>query len=105
MPEVSESQAPKQRVLFLCTGNACRSQMAEGWARALRSGSIQASSAGIERHGLNPSAVQVMFEAGVDISTHRSKTLDDLSEAAFDQLGLQAEGRIDVLIEVLPAPP
>ena len=84
MPEVSESQTPKQRVLFLCTGNACRSQMAEGWARALRSGSIEASSAGIERHGLNPSAVKVMSEAGVDISAHRSKTLDDLSEAAFD---------------------
>jgi arsenate reductase len=74
----------KPRVLFLCTGNSCRSQMAEGWARALHGETLQPYSAGIETHGLNPLAVQVMQEAGVDISTHRSKTVDDLGPAPFD---------------------
>ena len=62
----------KTRVLFLCTGNSCRSQMAEGWARALKSDRIEPYSAGIETHGLNPLAVAVMREAGVDISSHES---------------------------------
>ena len=74
----------KKRVLFLCTGSSCRSQMAEGWARALKSDSIDACSAGIETHGLNPNAVRVMAEAGVDISTHRSKHVDELKDIAFD---------------------
>jgi len=72
------------RVLFLCTGNSCRSQMAEGWARALRGGDMEAYSAGIEAHGLNPLAVRVMAEAGVDISTQRSKTADALDAVDFD---------------------
>jgi arsenate reductase len=71
------------KVLFLCTGNSCRSQMAEGWARALKGDVIEAYSAGIEKHGLNPKAVQVMQEAGVDISGHHSKTLDEL-DVPFD---------------------
>ena len=74
----------KLKILFLCTGNSCRSQMAEGWARALKSDVIEAWSAGIETHGLNPSAVKVMAEAGVDISGHRSKKADELKEVAFD---------------------
>ncbi len=74
----------KLKVLFLCTGNSCRSQMAEGWARALRSGTIEAYSAGIEAHGLNPMAVRVMAEAGVDISGQRSKKVDELSAEDFD---------------------
>ena len=61
------------KVLFLCTGNSCRSQMAEGWTRHLRGDRIEAYSAGIEAHGLNPDAVRVMAEAGVDIASHRSK--------------------------------
>jgi ACR3 family arsenite transporter len=61
------------RVLFLCTGNSCRSQMAEGWARALRSDRIEAHSAGTHPHGLNPLAVRAMAEAGVDIRGHASK--------------------------------
>lgn len=72
------------KVLFLCTGNSCRSQMAEGWARALKGGVIEAYSAGTETHGLNPDAVAVMAEAGVDISGHRSKHLDELSGICFD---------------------
>ena len=71
-------------VLILCTGNSCRSQMAEGWARALKGDVIEPYSAGIETHGLNPNAVQVMAEAGVDISTHKSKHVDDLKDVAFD---------------------
>jgi arsenate reductase (thioredoxin) len=61
----------KLKILFLCTGNSCRSQMAEGWARHLKGDVLEACSAGIETHGLNPRAVKVMAEAGVDISGHR----------------------------------
>lgn len=76
--------APKVKVLFLCTGNSCRSQMAEGWARALKGGSVDAYSAGIEKHGLNARAVTVMKEAGVDISSQRSKTVPELPAVEFD---------------------
>jgi len=71
-------------VLFLCTGNSCRSQMAEGFARSLKSSEIEAYSAGVERHGLNPDAVRVMAEAGVDISGQSSKTVDELPSLRFD---------------------
>lgn len=74
----------KMRVLFLCTGNSCRSQMAEGWARALRAADLEAFSAGVERHGVNPRAVRAMAEAGVDISGQASKTVDELPTRAFD---------------------
>lgn len=76
--------AAKRRVLFLCTGNSCRSQMAEGWARALRSDSIEPYSAGTDPHGMNRLAVRAMNEVGVDISAHTSKTVDALSGVAFD---------------------
>ena len=79
---MTAGKAPK--ILFLCTGNSCRSQMAEGWARTLKGDRIDAFSAGIETHGLNPRAVQVMAEAGVDISGHRSKTVADLPTNEFD---------------------
>jgi arsenate reductase len=74
----------KLKILFLCTGNSCRSQMAEGWARHLKGDVIEPYSAGIEVHGLNPHAVRVMAEAGVDISGHRSKHLDELKDIDFD---------------------
>lgn len=74
----------KVKVLFLCTGNSCRSQMAEGWARALRGDVVEPYSAGIETHGLNPSAVKVMAEAGVDISGQRSKRVDELKDVKLD---------------------
>ena len=77
-------QDRKLKVLFLCTGNSCRSQMAEGWARHLKGEALEANSAGIETHGLNPQAVRVMAEAGVDISGHRSKHVDVLKDVAFD---------------------
>ena len=72
------------RVLFLCTGNSCRSQMAEGWARALKGDVVEPYSAGIEKHGMNPHAVRVMAEAGVDISGHFSKTPTELGPVKFD---------------------
>ena len=74
----------KLKVLFLCTGNSCRSQMAEGWAKALKADVIEAYSAGIETHGLNSNAVKVMAEAGVDISSHCSEQVDDLLDIPFD---------------------
>ncbi len=74
----------KTKILFLCTGNSCRSQMAEGWARALKSDSIDAYSAGIETHGMNPHAIKVMAEAGVDISGQHSKKADALDAVDFD---------------------
>ncbi len=74
----------KPGVLFLCTGNSCRSQMAEGFCRKLHGDVFRCFSAGIETHGLNPRAVRVMAEAGIDISGHRSKTVDELEGASFD---------------------
>ncbi|MFD7522095.1 arsenate reductase (thioredoxin) [Paenibacillus chitinolyticus] len=66
----------KKLVYFLCTGNSCRSQIADGFLKALGSENYEAKSAGLEAHGLNPRAVQVMIEAGVDISGHSSDVID-----------------------------
>jgi len=74
----------RSRVLFLCTGNACRSQMAEGWTRYLHGSRIDAWSAGVAPGGLDPRAVAVMAEAGVDIGMHTSKHVDELLEIPFD---------------------
>ena len=74
----------KLRILFLCTGNSCRSQMAEGWTRALKGDTIEAYSAGIETHGLNPNAVRVMAEAGVDISGQKSQNISEFRGMDFD---------------------
>ncbi len=76
--------ADKLRVLFLCTGNACRSQMAEGLCRHFRAADCEAWSAGIEKHGLNPNAVKVMAEIGIDISRQHSKTVNELAATSFD---------------------
>lgn len=74
----------KKKILFLCTGNSCRSQMAEGWARHLKSDCLEAYSAGMETHGLNPLAVKVMAEVGVDISEQKSQLVSDLPEQNFN---------------------
>lgn len=74
----------KTKVLFLCTGNSCRSQMAEGWARHFHGDVVEAYSAGIEAHGMNPNAMQVMKEAGVDISAQSSKLASGFSDASLD---------------------
>ena len=68
------------KILFLCTGNSCRSQMAEGWAKKLKGDVIDAYSAGVEPHGMNKLAVKVMAEAGVDISRQTSKHVDALKD-------------------------
>ena len=85
-PESTQRTFPmhKQKILFLCTGNSCRSQMAEGWGRHLHPDRYEFFSAGIEKHGLNPLAVRVMAEAGVDISGQRSKLLSELETTTFD---------------------
>ena len=69
---------PMQRLIiyFLCTGNSCRSQMAEGWTRHLASERIEVHSAGLEVHGLNPRAVASMREVGIDITSQQSKLID-----------------------------
>ncbi|HQY89691.1 MAG TPA: arsenate reductase ArsC [Tepidisphaeraceae bacterium] len=74
----------KLKIMFLCTGNSCRSQMAEGWARHLKSDVIDAHSAGVSPHGMNQRAIAVMREAGVDITGQSSKHVDALAHIAFD---------------------
>ena len=74
----------KTKILFLCTGNSCRSQMAEGWARYLKGDEIESYSAGIEKHGMNDRAVKVMTEAGADIASHHSKLIDELPDVKFN---------------------
>jgi arsenate reductase len=79
-----KSPEGKIKILFLCTGNACRSQIAEGWARHLKDDVIDAYSAGILPAGLSSRAAEVMAEAGVDISQQYSKHIDDLQGIDFD---------------------
>src|SRR5688572_11977478 len=74
----------KPKVLFLCTGNSCRSQMAEGWARQLLGDRAEYYSAGVEAKGLNPYAARVMQEVGVDITSQTSKLADTLKDVPFD---------------------
>jgi arsenate reductase (thioredoxin) len=73
-----------KNILFLCTGNSCRSQMAEGWARKYWGNEFNVFSAGTKKHGMNERAVKVMREAGVDMSTHYSKTVEELPQVTFD---------------------
>ena len=82
----------KAAVLFLCTGNSCRSQMAEGWARQLHPGKFEVSSAGVSPSGLNADAVRVMAEVGVDISGQRSKHVDELTGKTFDYVVTVCDG-------------
>lgn len=74
----------KKNIMFLCTGNSCRSQMAEGWARKYWGNEFNVYSAGTKKHGMNERAMKVMKEAGVDISTHYSKTVEEISQLSFD---------------------
>jgi arsenate reductase (thioredoxin) len=81
---MKNSMNDKLKILFLCMGNSCRSQMAEGWANHLKADSIEARSAGITPSGLDPRAVTVMAEKGVDISRHRSKHVHEFKDERFD---------------------
>lgn len=83
-PHFRENMSERIKILFLCTGNSCRSQMAEGWVNHLKGDGIEAGSAGIETHGVNPLAVSAMAEAGVDISRHRSKLASDFIHEPWD---------------------
>lgn len=74
----------KLNILYLCTSNSCRSQMAEGWTRDLKGDDIKAFSAGVAPHGIDPHAVQVMDEAGVDISDQTSDHVDDYLDETLD---------------------
>ena len=78
------SESKKLKILFLCTGNSCRSQMAEGFARHLKGDAFEPYSAGIDPHGLDPYAIKVMAEAGVDISGQKSKHFSGLKDIQFD---------------------
>lgn len=89
-------------VLYLCTGNSCRSQMAEGWTRALAVDGVHAASAGIEAHGKNPRAIAVMREAGVDISTQESTVVTPAMLEAAD-LVVTVCGHADEQCPVLPS--
>ena len=74
----------KTKILFLCTGNSCRSQMAEAWARHLKGDVIEPYSAGTQPKGIDPRAAKAMAEAGIDLSGHRSKSVLDLPDIVFD---------------------
>ncbi len=73
-----------KKVLILCTGNSCRSQMAEAYVRHFHGETTQVYSAGVETHGLNPRAVQVMREDGIDITHHTSNHVDEYMQISFD---------------------
>ena len=73
-----------KNVLVLCTGNSCRSQIAEGFLRKYLNDSFTVYSAGLEKHGVNPNAIRVMKEVGIDISHHTSDIIEDLPESEFD---------------------
>ena len=92
----------QKKVLFLCTGNSCRSQMAEGWLKLLGRDRFEVYSAGIVAHGKNPRAIAVMKEAGVDISMQESEQLD---LAIFNELDLLVTvcGNADETCPVIPA--
>jgi arsenate reductase len=73
-----------KNILILCTGNSCRSQMAEGYLRNFSGIAARVCSAGIETHGVNPRAIQVMKEDGIDISHHTSNNVDEYKDIPFD---------------------
>lgn len=75
-----------KNILVLCTGNSCRSQMAEGYLRHFAKDKAVIYSAGIEKHGVNPLAIRVMKEAGIDISAHTSNLVDEYAHVDFDYI-------------------
>jgi arsenate reductase (thioredoxin) len=74
----------KKNILVLCTGNSCRSQIAEGYLRYFAEGNAEVYSAGVETHGVNPKAIEIMKEDGIDISNHTSNNVDEYYEIPFD---------------------
>ena len=90
------------KLLFLCTGNSCRSQMAEGWTRHLKGDSIEAFSAGIETHGLNPHMVKVMAEVGVDVTSQKSENIRDFADTALGMV-VTVSGHAHETCPIFPA--
>lgn len=84
MTQASRNDSGLPRVLFLCTGNSCRSQMAEGFGRTLLAGRAEVESAGTQPHGLNPAMVEVMKEVGIDVRGQRSKHIDEFAGVKLD---------------------
>ncbi|HET8572252.1 MAG TPA: arsenate reductase ArsC [Edaphocola sp.] len=74
----------KKKILVLCTGNSCRSQIAEGYLRHFANGKAEVYSAGVEAHGVNPKAMSIMKEDNIDISTHTSNKIDEYDNLVFD---------------------
>lgn len=74
----------KTKLLYLCTGNSCRSQMAEAWTRHLKGDLYEVFSAGIEAHGLNPSMVKVMGEVGIDVTAQTSDLITEFLDSGID---------------------
>jgi arsenate reductase len=74
----------KKKILVLCTGNSCRSQIAEGYLRRFAGNKAEVYSAGVETHGVNPKAIQVMKEDGIDISAHTSNNVNEYRDIDFD---------------------
>jgi len=93
----------RHKVLFLCSGNSCRSQMAEGWARHLAALNLEPASAGIRSGTIDPVAVRVMAEAGVDISTQKSKPVSDVWGREFDLVVTVCDAAAEVC-PIFPAP-
>lgn len=75
-----------KKILVLCTGNSCRSQIAEGYLKHFANGKAQIYSAGIETHGVNPKAIEIMAEDNIDISKHTSNNVDEYSNITFDYI-------------------
>lgn len=73
-----------KKILVLCTGNSCRSQIAEGYLRHFANGNAEVYSAGVETHGVNPKAIAIMQEDGIDISNHTSNNIDECFDIDFD---------------------
>ena len=90
------------RVLFLCTGNSCRSQMAEGFSRHLKSGEIEAHSAGVNPKGVDPRAVKAMAEVGIDISAQKSRSIDEVKHLEFDYVIGMDHGNIGDMRAIRP---
>ena len=86
MSQITNEQEKRLKILFLCTHNSCRSQMAEGWTRYLHADQFEPYSAGIDPTRVDPYAVKVMAEAGVDISSHRAKSISEIKDIAFDDV-------------------
>ena len=82
--EKNKNNKNRKKILVLCTGNSCRSQIAEGYLRLFTDGKADIYSAGVEKHGVNPRAVETMKEDGVDISAQTSNHIDEYKELVFD---------------------